>query len=144
MSIHPNGRPEPAPRDDRGRYKDGKGGSRVICTHFLTTGKMERRLWALDMQFTFANLSPTTVRGYHLWAIPYVRLMRKYHWAEAIMLPLAVSRAQEIAYQMGQTQTPSYLGKLIRLIGEPTCWLLGFLATEQNWQSLYEPSNGDA
>lgn len=143
MPIHLTGRPEPAPRDDRGRYKDGKG-SRVICTHFLTIGKLERRLWVLDMQFTFANLSPTAVRGYHLWAIPYVRLMRKYRWAEAIMLPLAVSRAREIAYQMGQTQKPNYLGKLVRLIGEPTCWLLGCLAPEQDWQSLYSPSSRDA
>lgn len=144
MLIHSTGRPEPAPRDDHGRYKEGKGRSRVICTHFLATGQMERRLWALDMRFTASHLSPTVERGYHFWAIPYVRLMRKHHWAEAIMLPLAIWRAKEIAYQMGEAQTPNYPGKLIRVVGESACWLLGCLVPRQDWRSLYKPSKKSA
>lgn len=144
MSIHSAGRQEPAPRDDRGRYKDGKGGSRVICTHFLSTGQMERRLWVLDMRFSASRLSPTVERGYHFWAIPYVRLMRKHHWAEVIMRPLAICRAEEIAYQMGEAQSPNYSGKLIRLVGESACWLLGCLVQKQDWRSLYKSSKSTA
>lgn len=132
------GRHEPAPRDNRGRYKEGKGGSRVICTHFLAAGQMDRRLWALDMRFTASHLSPVVERGYHFWAIPYVRLMRKYHWAEKIMLPLALWRAEEIAYQMGEAPTPNYKGKLIRLVGESTCWFIGCFVPKQDWRSLYK------
>ena len=130
-------RPPPYPRDVLGRFKRGKG--RVICTHFFQKRKLSRKLWELDIQFTAEHLHPSTVRGYQLWAIPYVRLMRKYHWAEAVMLPLAIWRANEIAFQMGAASIPDYRGKLVRLIGEPLCWLLGQLVGEQDWQSLYKP-----
>lgn len=133
---NPSARPPPYPRDDGGKFKKGKG--RVICTHFLRTGKLSRTLWKLDVRFTAEHLSPSVVRGYQLWAIPYVRLMRRHQWAEAIMLPFALCRAEEVAFQMGEAETPNYAGKCVRLVGEPLCWLLGQFAPEQNWQTLYE------
>ncbi|WP_157964396.1 hypothetical protein [Ephemeroptericola cinctiostellae] len=92
------------------------------------------------MAFTFKNLSPTTVRGYHVWAIPYVCLMRKSQLAEKLMFPIAKYRAQELAYQMGVVEKGSWRGKLIRLVLEPICWALGVFATEQNWESLWQPA----
>ena len=135
----PSARPPPWPRDEKnGRFKKGKG--RVICTHFLKTGKLSRTLWRLDVQFSAERLSPAVVRGYHLWAVPYVRLMRQHSWAEAVMLPLARCRAEEIAFQMGANPAPNYAGKLVRVFGESVCWLLGQFVSEQNWQLLYEPA----
>ena len=67
--------------------------SRVICTHFYRKGMLNQAVWRADMAFTFKNLSPTTVRGYHVWAIPYVRLMRKSQLAEKLMFPIAKYRA---------------------------------------------------
>jgi len=134
-NLEVRGRPEPAKRDNRGRYKK----SRVICTHFLKSGKMDKNLWKIDTKFTCDNLSPSIIRGYHFWAIPYVRIMRKSKLAESIMLPLAVSRAEEIAYQMKERTKPNYLGKLVRFVGEPICWVIGQFVSEQNWQSLYVP-----
>jgi hypothetical protein len=123
VKKNPTARPPPYPRDDEGRFKKGKG--RVICTHFVKTEAMSKRLWELDVQFTASRLSAPTIHGYHLWAIPYVRLMRKHTWAEWIMLPLATWRANEIAFQMGECASPSYRGKLVRLVGEPLCYCLG-------------------
>jgi hypothetical protein len=133
--YNPSARPPPYPRDDKGKFKRGKG--RVICTHFLRTGRMSVDLWKLDIRFAAENLSPAVVRGYHFWAIPYVRLMREHQWAERLMLPLVLSRAEEIAYQMGKAERPNYAGKLVRMVGEPLCWLLGQFLPEQNWQDLY-------
>jgi hypothetical protein len=118
----------------------GGGGGRVICTHFYRKGEMSREMWRSDLEFTFKNLSPTTVRGYQYWAIPYVKLMRKSKLAENIMRPLAMHRAQELAYQMGRSPKGSLFGKVVRLIGEPICFTVGLFVGEQNWQSLWTPA----
>jgi len=118
----------------------GGGGSRVICTHFYRKGEMSREMWRADLEFTFRHLSKTTVRGYQYWAIPYVKLMRKSKLAENIMRPLAMHRAQELAYQMGRTPKGSLFGKVVRLIGEPICFTVGLFVGEQNWQSLWKPA----
>jgi hypothetical protein len=118
----------------------GGGGGRVICTHFYRKGEMSREMWRSDLEFTFKNLSPTTVRGYQYWAIPYVKLMRKSKLAENIMRPLAMHRAQELSYQMGRSAKGSLFGKVVRLIGEPICFTVGLFVGEQNWQSLWTPA----
>lgn len=118
----------------------GGGGGRVICTHFYRKGEMSREMWRSDLEFTFKNLSPTTVRGYQYWAIPYVKLMRKSKLAENIMRPLAMHRAQELAYKMGRSPKGSLFGKVVRLIGEPICFTVGLFVGEQNWQSLWTPA----
>ena len=112
----------------------------MICTHFYRKGEMSRDMWRSDLEFTFKNLSPTTVRGYQYWAIPYVKLMRKSKLAENIMRPLAMHRAQELSYQMGRSSKGSLFGKVVRLIGEPICFTVGLFVGEQNWQSLWTPA----
>jgi hypothetical protein len=102
---------------------------------------MSRDMWRSDLEFTFKHLSPTTVRGYQYWAIPYVKLMRKSKLAENIMRPLAMHRAQELSYQMGRSPEGSLFGKVVRLIGEPICFTVGLFVGEQNWESLWESNN---
>jgi hypothetical protein len=122
---------------NEGRSNGGNSSSRVICTHFFKKGMLDQEVWRADMTFTFKNLSPATVRGYHVWAIPYVRLMRRSPLAEKIMYPLAVWRAEELAYKMGVLKKGNWKGKLVRAIAEPLCLLIGQFAKEQNWESLW-------
>lgn len=126
--------------DDSKSSSDGS--SRVICTHFFNRGLLSKELWVADLRYTQHNISETTVRGYHFWAIPYVRLMRRCKLAERFMLPLARWRAEELAYQAGFRTTPCLLGKLVRLGCEPICWLLGCLVSESDWRSLQIPNVG--
>jgi len=114
------------------------GGGRVICTHLMRQGLLDPAIWRADLMFTYKHLSPTTVRGYHLWAIPYVRLMRKSPLAQKLMRPLATWRAEELAYQMGVLQKSNWKGKFVRWTCEPICFALGVFANEQNWQSLWD------
>jgi len=116
----------------------GGGGGRVICTHLMRQGLLDPAIWRADLAFTYKHLSPTTVRGYHLWAIPYVRLMRKSPLAQKLMRPLATWRAEELAYQMGVLQKSNWKGKVVRWICEPICFALGIFAKEQNWQGLWD------
>lgn len=126
------------PWDPRGRDKDNdRGSSRVICTHFYQKGMLSRELWRADMEYTLQHLPQSMVNGYHLWAIPYVRLMRKSPLAEKLMYPIAYHRAREIAYQMGYLEKGSIRGKIFRAILEPVCAFLGMFTTERKYQELW-------
>lgn len=119
----------------------GGGGSRVICTHMMRIGFMDKELWRADSEYTAHHASPTTVRGYHYWAIPYVRLMRRNdtigRMAVRFMEPIARNRAEELAYQLGTRTQPNYLGKLVRLILEPMSWVIGCAVAQKDWRGLY-------
>jgi len=134
----------PAPSNDGGGGGGGGhflpflfGNSRVICTHFYRKGMLDRDVWRADIEFTFKHLSPTTIRGYQFWAIPYVRLMRKSSLAEKVIYPLAKWRAKELAYQMGVTKKGNIKGKIVRAICEPICFAIGLFVGEQNWKALW-------
>jgi len=121
--------------------KSASKSSRVICTHFMRKGLMDPALWRADIAFTRQHLPAAMVRGYHLWAIPYVRLMRRSPWAEKLMLPLALWRAEEIAFRMGLREKGNWKGKLLRWTGEPVCWLIGKVTPEQDWESLWRENS---
>lgn len=110
--------------------------SRVICTHFFRKGMLPQNVWRADMKFTAENLSKTTVRGYHFWAIPYVKLMRKSPLAECLIFPASKWRAEELAYQMGVLPQGNFKGKIVRLVAEPLCWLLGCFFEKKDWNVL--------
>ena len=114
---------------------------RVICTHFMRKGMMDQALWRADIAFTRQHLPAAMVRGYHLWAIPYVRLMRRSPLAEKLMLPLALWRAEEIAFRMGLREKGNWKGKLLRWTAEPVCWLIGKVTPEQDWESLWSENS---
>jgi len=101
------------------------GNTRVICTELVRQGLMDASLQRLDIAFTLKHLSPSTVRGYHAWAVPYVRLMKHSALATAWIEPVARWRAEEIAHQLGERTKPNLKGKLVRWMMEPTCWVLG-------------------
>ena len=117
-------------RDVIGR-EAADGGTRVICTELERQGLMEAELLQTDIVFTQRHIAMKTVQGYHLWAVPYVRLMKKSTIVTRLVKPFANWRAEEIAFQMGTRTRPHYRGKAVRYIGEPVCWLLGWMMTLQ-------------
>nr|WP_315466153.1 hypothetical protein [uncultured Rhodoferax sp.] len=116
----------------------GGGSSRVICTHFFARGEIPKDVWRADLAYTKENLSETTVRGYHSWAIGYVKLMRKSKLAEDIMRPIALHRARELAYQMGVVEKGSWRGKLARLALEPLCFAIGTCVGARDYMALWK------
>lgn len=115
----------------------GGGSSRVICTHFYKKGMIDKETWRADLEYTFKHLSSTTVRGYHYWAVPYVSLMRKHAFFEKVMYPIAKHRADELAYQVGMREKGSLLGKLVRVLFEPTCFVIGLFCQQKDWEQLW-------
>ncbi len=120
----------------------GKGGAgRVICTYYFQKGDISREYWIADMAFTL-SFDDQTVRGYHAWAIPMVRAIKKSKVLAAIWKPIAVHRANEIAYQMGLRDKPDYFGKLVRLVLEPMSKLIGATVNDQTSNLRRYISNG--
>ena len=107
------------------------GSPKVICTELFDRGLFDARLYATDLQLSRLYISPTTVRGYHLWAIPYVRLMRRSRLATRAIRPLAVAWAQQIGFDYAPDRSAYRryytLGRLMRGVGERACWAIGLL-----------------
>ncbi|MBL4692251.1 MAG: hypothetical protein JKY92_02860 [Magnetovibrio sp.] len=109
----------------RGDGSAAAGNTRVICTELVRRGLMDAKLQRLDAVFTIARLSNTTVRGYHVLAVPYVRLMKRSNLATHMIEPIARWRAEDVAYKMDARPRPNLKGRLVRIILEPICWLVG-------------------
>lgn len=110
-------------------------GGRVICTELHAQGLLDTDLYALDVAYT-PGLHPAVVRGYHWWAIPYVRLMRRSALATRIARPLATWRARAIAYEVGKGPF-CWRGAMVRAIGEPLCFAIGLFVPASDWTQLY-------
>lgn len=115
------------------------GGGSVICTELRSQKLLDRNLYADDCRYARDHLSPITVRGYHFWAIPYVRLMRRSPLATKLMRPIAVWRAQDIAWRLGHGER-CLRGTLVRVIAEPICFAIGLFVEQSDYQKLYEGS----
>lgn len=122
----------------RGDQPQSDPDTRVICTELVAQGRMAAELYHLDLRFAEERLSAAHLRGYHLWAVPLVRWMRRSRRVSALVAGPALWRAEEIAHLLGEKRRGSLRGKIVRLIGEPLCRLIGCWAPETDYRKLYE------
>lgn len=92
--------------------------SAVICTELMEQGILSRELWLQGKWYTHEHMGLVR-EGYHFWARPYIKLMKKYAWATQIAAPFAIGRYQYLA---GEWNLP---GAITVFIGEPICYFLG-------------------
>ncbi|PUE51116.1 hypothetical protein B9Z45_15055 [Limnohabitans sp. 2KL-17] len=116
----------------------GGGGGKVICTELCRNGAIEHEVWMADIRYSRQNFSEQTMRGYHLWGIPYVKLMRKYpSFAKLAEYPTRWF-AEDIAYRMGVLSKPNYKGLVLReVFFRPVCFGIGLFAKARDWQALW-------
>lgn len=110
---------------------------RVICNELWKQGHMSKEMVLDDYRFTRDFLSPQTVRGYHAWAIPVVRQMRKGRLVR-LFKHIGIHRANEIAYIYGKRDKPDYLGKVYRQLLEKSSWIIGLFCEVSDWSILYK------
>jgi len=111
-------------------------GGRVICNELMRQGLADRKQVVMDYRFTRDYLTPTHVKGYHVWAVWMVKQMRKGRFVK-FWSHVAGHRSNEIAYIYGERDKPDYLGKVYRKIFEPVCWLVGSFCEKTDWSILY-------
>lgn len=113
----------------------------VICTELRRQKLMSETDLRLSLADGKTRLKEETFRGYHLWAVPVVRIMRRSPRLTRFFRVLAQARVDEIAARKGEQARANMLGKLLILIGEPTCTLIGrCVRRPQSYQCLYEKS----
>lgn len=127
---------------------------RVICTWLRNNGLFSAEDLAIDTKFSVQYLSDNTKVGYWLWACPLVQYMEKNHrnninslFVKTVRI-IAQARANEIAYQTGARSKGDILGKMVRIVGESACFVLGSIARPfiqekfKHWLSMYSSKIG--
>jgi hypothetical protein len=122
---------------------------RVICTWLRNNGLFSAKDLAIDTEFSVQYLSDNTKIGYWLWACPLVEHMERNYrnntdslFIKAIRI-IAQARANEIAYQTGARTNTDLLGKIVRIVGESACFVLGAIARPfieekfKHWLAIY-------
>lgn len=113
----------------------------VICTELEAGGEMSYDTYkkAAPDFISRVHLKPSAVRGYHYWAVPYTRVMRRKDWigrfARAAIKPLALGRADYINGRW------NLAGWITFNICEPVCSFIGNTLARKNtgsWKSLYK------
>lgn len=113
--------------------KQDTSNPRVICSYFHEKGEMDPRHLKDDYDFTLKYLSDATKIGYWFWAIPLTNYMHRHEFSQNWWPRLvtdttrlfATERAKDISYKMGGRKKGSIFGKVVRLIGEPLCAIIG-------------------
>jgi len=112
--------------------------SKVVCTELVRQGKMtetERRACTI---YAYSRLPSSFMQGYHFWAVPYVRLMRKSMVATKLIVPIVTHRTREVCYRLGLRKTGSFFGKMICAVHDPICSFIGPFVSKTNYHCLYE------
>ena len=104
--------------------KSGGGLKTVICTELYRQGLLAPELYNHPRALKhFFALHPYTVAGYHLWGNVVADRMRTSGLLTHLMLPVAKAR-----YDMVTTGKFNILGAATIYIGQPVCFVIGFLA----------------
>ena len=103
---------------------DGGGGSKVICTELHRLGLLPEYVWRADLAYA-KQVDPQTYRGYLRWAPTMVRWSRRSRLFRALMAPVALCWAREMAFRMGARPDGSRVGAGLMRLGEPLCHWLG-------------------
>jgi hypothetical protein len=93
----------------------------VICTELNRQGILSDELYKIDSEFgeQLKTYAPNIVVGYHLWAKPLVKLMRKSSIVTSI---LALPALQWARYIAGES---NFIGFMLFQVGAPLCGLIG-------------------
>jgi len=111
----------------------------IICTELMRQGRMPKRWW-LACGRVLATYPEIGMRGYHVWAIPSVRhLRRRPNSLYSRALCTAFNwRAEDIAARQGvKGARRLWRGRAITAALVLPCLVLGALSCPPDWRSVY-------
>ena len=105
----------------------GGGAGKVICTELHLQGKLDDATMAADREFGLAvrDSDPYTMIGYHVLALPIVRLMKKSNIVTNAVALLALPWAKEMYFKQTGEGKGSYRGRILMRLGIPLCRKVG-------------------
>lgn len=112
-------------RNDTSTKKASSGLKTVICTELERQGKLDTELYLAGTGH-FLALSPTTVRGYRVWANKLVPVMQRSERLSNALVPIVQARYEHVT---GRKR--NLLGALTVYIGQPICYLIGLFVPKE-------------
>ncbi|NVJ92640.1 MAG: hypothetical protein HWE34_13345 [Methylocystaceae bacterium] len=123
---------------DKGGNGGAGGAAKVICSELVRQGMMTEKHRRDCTVYALSRLPPSFMTGYHFWAVPYVRVMRRSKFATILMGFFVKHRTQEVRRRLGRTVLGSGWGSLICALHDPLCSWMGRFVPESDYRSLYE------
>jgi len=95
---------------------------------------LSEEIYKADNEFG-KSLPHEVLKGYHIWAIPIVKIMRKSKLITKIVFIFARPWVLEMAYRMGIRKKGNFVGEVMLIIGVPICGAIGKIASrlEKNY-----------
>lgn len=100
--------------------KEGK----VICTELYHQGLMDKAIYEADQAFGKMQDAEVMI-GYHTWALPVVRLMKRSKAATWLAHKIATPWAKHMAWEMGVGDRANFIGFVLMSVGLPVCRIIG-------------------
>ena len=107
-----------------------KAAKSVICTELYNRGLMPWQIYRADQMFG-EKCPEVIVRGYHWWAKPAVRWMKRSNFAVWLAVKIALPWAYHMAYEQGVIEKDNKFGKFISKVGMPICAFIGACLSEE-------------
>jgi hypothetical protein len=97
----------------------------VICTYLYSLNLFPGELYNHEIAIKhLESLDPAIIRGYHFWAVPFVRLLKRSPFLSStlipLLLPLCISRYKQVI-----TGKKTIGGFLTITLGHPICAMIG-------------------
>ena len=101
--------------------------NKVICTETHRLGYISDEFYNADMEYAekYAYNDVAVEIGYHSWAKPFVRVMRKNPEFVKKGVPIVIEWSKHTAYEMGVINEDSEIGKVLLETGIPMSKELG-------------------
>lgn len=109
----------------------------VICTELYNLGYLTEEEYQIELKYGATHFSSEAMRGYHAFAIPAVKAMRKRPETIINILPLVKSFTEEMAYRLGKKETGNEVGAIFLDKGLPLFERIGVLINEPDWKQLF-------
>lgn len=118
---------------------DSGGGECVLCTYYYKKGIIPRKIYVADGRYAERFIDEDTMRGYHYWAVPLVRLLQtgNHPSLEKFFEKVVVSWAYEMAYRVGVAEKSNVFGWLMTKICEPICRKFGRSVGTRDYKALW-------
>ncbi|MCO7641093.1 hypothetical protein NJI34_30435 [Pseudomonas sp. S 311-6] len=99
---------------------------KIVCNELRRQNLISFSDWIHDSRYCAERMSITVYRGYRVWAIPCLKLMRRYPvLARGISVP-ASWYIEDVKFALGVRQARHWRGRLLRYgLFVPGSWLLG-------------------
>jgi hypothetical protein len=105
---------------------------KLLCTELYEQNKLPRDVYFSDMILGeyYSRFHPDVVAGYHWFAKPLVKKMRKYKFITALAEPFIKAWAYQMHGKL-ENKKQNRLGKILIAIGIPFCRAIGKIKTKR-------------